>query len=174
MTILALDPAASTGFAHSDGWRGAVLLTSPFDTRPGDRLKRFEHWLIDALTAHNTELIAAEDASFGSPNPAIQASHNELRAVIHLVAALWQVDVKLFSPSTIKLFATGSGRAKKPDMIRACREKLGIVSDSDDEVDALWILELAKRPDCWPKPSEKRPKRAKTLPPQKRWQKKMF
>lgn len=150
--ILALDPAASTGFAHSDGWRGAVLLTSPFDHRPGDRLNRFERWLIDALTAHKTELIAAEDASFGSHNPSVQAGHNELKAIIHLVAASWQIDVKFFKPNTIKLFATGHGNAKKPDMIRACREKLGIVSDSDDEVDAIWILGLAQRPDCWPKP----------------------
>lgn len=152
MNILALDPAASTGFAHSDGTHGAYLLTHVFDRRPGDRLVRFSVWLNEFLRKHPTELIAAEDASFGSPNPSIQAMHNELRAVIYLVAAERELTVKMFHPSTIKLFATGRGRAKKPDMIRACREKLGIVSDSDDEVDAIWIMELAKRPDCWPKP----------------------
>lgn len=152
MNIFALDPAASTGFAHSDGTHGAYLLTSPFDTRPGDRLVRFWMWLDRFLEQHLTELIAAEDASFGSPNPSIQAMHNELRAIVFMVAAERGIDVKMFHPSTIKLFATGNGRAKKPDMIRACREKLGIISDSDDEVDACWILELAKRPDCWPKP----------------------
>ncbi|MFM9961470.1 MAG: crossover junction endodeoxyribonuclease RuvC [Planctomycetaceae bacterium] len=174
MNVLALDPANRTGFAHSDGYRGFVDLSRAVDTHPGQRLIRFSNWLEETLEQHTTELIAAEDASFGSVNPSVQAQHNELRGIIHLVAAEFGIDVKLFQPSTIKLHATGHGNAKKHAMVAACKRFLEIVPQDENEADALWILDLAKRPDCWPKQVEKRTKRATTLPPQKRWQKRML
>lgn len=169
MNILGLDPAGRTGFCHTDGFRGYVDLTRTLDKHPGARLLRFEDWLQETLGAHPTELLAAEDASFGSHNPAIQAMHNQLLGVLLLVAAEHSIDVKLFFPGTIKAFFTGSGRADKSQMIRACKTHYGIDVDDDNEADAIAIMELAKRPDCWPTPKLKRTKAVKTLPPQKRF-----
>ena len=149
MKVLAIDPANKSGWAHTCGRSGVWLLTDRMDEHPGARLVRFEKRLLATLDELGADLIAAEDASFGSPNPAVQAMHNEMRGVIHLIGARLSIDVKLFAPCTIKAFATGNGHAKKPQMIAACQRILGVVPADDNEADAIWIRELALRPDCW-------------------------
>lgn len=150
MKILAIDPASVCGFAHSDGHYGTWQLQSGADDHPGRRLERLREHIYAAQRSWGIDAVAFEDASFGSPNPNVQAMHNELRGVIKLVAA--ELDLKVigpFHPTTIKSFATGSGRAKKHDMIRAAETQLGIRTTDDNVADALFILELAKHPRQW-------------------------
>lgn len=150
MKILALDPAAHTGFAHSDGHYGTWLITRNTDDFDGLRLERLREHLYAAYREWGFGAVAFEDASFGSPNPATQAMHNELRGIIKLVVA--ELDLQVigpFHPTTIKNFATGSGRAKKHDMIRAAEVQFGIRTNDDNIADALFILELAKHPRQW-------------------------
>ena len=114
-----------------------------------------EQHLEAAIAEMGCDTLAAEDASFGSPNPAVQAMHNELRGVIHLVGFRHSIPVRLFAPSTIKAFACGSGRADKEQMKSAAKRLLGISVSDDNIADALWILALAGRPDCWAKQKTK-------------------
>lgn len=174
--VLGIDPANRTGFAHSDGYRGFIDLARAADQHPGERLIRFSNWLEETLDTHVTELIAAEDASFGSNNPHTAAQHNQLKALILLIAAEFGLPVKFFQPTTIKAFATGSGSAGKDQMKRACKTFHGIDIADENVADAFWIMELAKRPDCWPKPGEKQGRRAKKLPPRStnKFQRRMF
>jgi len=138
--ILALDPANSCGYAHSSGQRGVWLLGDPYS-----RLQRFRNQLLQAADRWGCDLLAYEDAAFGSINPHTAAAHNELAGIIKLVAAELCVETRSYKPATIKKFATGSGRAQKPQMIRACETILGLRVTSDDEADAIWILEMAKQ-----------------------------
>jgi Holliday junction resolvasome RuvABC endonuclease subunit len=153
-SILALDPANLTGWACSNGTSGTWDLN-----RHGNRLVALKGF-IAAMVAGvgHIDLIAFEESSFGSVNPNTAAMHNELRGIIKLCAAERGIECKGFHPTSIKAFATGSGRAKKPQMIAACKRLLGKVPRDDNEADALFILELAKRPDCWP---AEKPKTAK-------------
>lgn len=144
MTILALDPANNTGFAHSDGHRGVWHLVASKTEHAGDRLNRLADYIRGAFDQWGFDSIAFEDASFGSPNPNIQAMHNELAGIIKAVAAQCDVACRGVKPASIKKFATGNGRAKKHEMIRAAKVKLGIEVTSDDEADALWILAFAQ------------------------------
>lgn len=81
----------------------------------------------------------------GSNNAIVQGMHAELRAVLKLVAKeLGDIRVVSVAPTTLKVFATGSGRAKKPDMIRTARRQLGYGGVDDNEADALWVLEWAR------------------------------
>ncbi len=98
---------------------------------------------------NTVKMIACENASFGSPNPNVQAMHNELLGVIGLVAARRGIDVVTFRPNQIKMYATNRGNATKEQMMRACVKHLKINPIDDNHADALWCLELAKRPDCW-------------------------
>jgi Holliday junction resolvasome RuvABC endonuclease subunit len=45
----------------------------------------------------------------------------------------------IVSPSTLKLFATGSGGANKERMAAAAKEHAGVEFESDDECDAWWL-----------------------------------
>ena len=164
MKILALDPAEHTGYAHSDGHMGVWLLSDHCSRHPGARLERLRERLYEAFREWGFERLAFEDASFGSPNPNVQAMHNELRGVIKLVAAELAVDVVLFKPSTIKKFATGSGRAEKWQMVRALKTQFGIEVTDDNVADAMWILRMAENPtrilESLPKAVKKRVKAA--------------
>jgi Holliday junction resolvasome RuvABC endonuclease subunit len=163
MNILALDPANKTGFAHSNGKHGVWQLGKGDLGAQHDELAQ---QIIRAVDQWGVHLIATENAGFGSRNPSVQASHNERLGVIRYVASCLGCDIVTFQPTTIKLFATGSGNADKKQMIKACSRLLGVTAISDDDCDALWILELAKRPDCWPvaKPKAKKARKAKSTP----------
>lgn len=145
--LLALDPAATTGFAWSDGTRreyGIWDLTGGAGEHPGARIDRLICFVADIAKAWGVDKIAYEDAGFGSRNPAVQAMHNELRGAIKYVAHRLCVPCVGFHPTTIKTMA-GSGRADKQQMIRAARTLLGVETASADVADALFILELAKQ-----------------------------
>lgn len=139
--ILGLDPAYTTGWALSNNTHGVWILDAG-DARLGDLhariidMHRQEGWRIGT--------IAYEDSSYGSHNPAIQASHNELRGIIKFAAITIGARTIALNPKTIKKFATNYGNATKQQMIAACKTILGITVKDDNEADAIWICELAK------------------------------
>jgi Holliday junction resolvasome RuvABC endonuclease subunit len=161
MKIIGLDPAARCGFAHSDGHRGVWELTLASGEHPGARLRRLRTWLYKAKREWGIDLIAYEDAQLGSHDFRTQGLHAELRGLIKLVAdEMGEVPLVAVNPITLKVFATGHGKAKKPDMIRAAETFLGIITTDDNVADALWVLEFAKNPkrrelSASPKPKRK-------------------
>lgn len=138
MKILALDPAAHCGYAHSNGKYGVWDLGNGPDH--GLRLRRkllkaAEHWGI--------EQIASEDAGFGANNRATRAMHGERLGIIRLVAVELGVELVLYAPPTVKLHTTGSGRATKEQMIATIRTRFGIRTTNDNEADAIAIMHMA-------------------------------
>lgn len=162
MKILGLDPATVTGFAWSDGAtrKHGVWNLGQHRTQ-GQRLSLLASYV---RSMGPLDMIAIEAASYGAGGRLGEGGaqwtticwHNKLRGVIEMVAAELGARVESFHPSTIKAFATGSGRAKKPQMMRACQTHFGIVPVDDNEADAIFICELAKRPDCWPEPKSRK------------------
>lgn len=51
----------------------------------------------------------------------------------------YQLPFACIAPNSIKMFATGNGRAKKAEMIAALAAKMGLRYRTDDEVDACWL-----------------------------------
>lgn len=161
MRILALDPATRCGWAYTDGEQtvyGVWDLGISGSEHAGKRLVRLRDRLLDLHERHGIDRIAYEAASFGSHNPNTQAFHNELAGIIRMVAADLGVPAVPYPIGTIKKFATGSGVAKKPQMVRACKTILGIETEDDNVADALFVLELAKqgvRPEPVAEPSKR-------------------
>lgn len=139
--ILALDPASKCGYAHTSGERGCWHLKDG-DARLADLFRQI---MTCAEFNGGIDLIAFEDASFGAVNPNTQAMHNELRGIIKFAAAHLGAKTVVYHPTTIKAFATGSGRADKEQMVKACRSVLGIETRDDNVADACFILEMAKQ-----------------------------
>ena len=46
---------------------------------------------------------------------------------------------------TIKKHATGKGNATKDEMMEACANKLNIIPGDDNQADALWLLDYARK-----------------------------
>lgn len=144
MRVLGIDPASSCGWAHSCGKHGVWKLTADTDRHGGARLNRLRLYLYQEKRLRGIDLIAAEDAGFGSRNPHVEALHNELRGIIKLCAFEFEIPVLLFKPKEIKLWLTGRGNCGKDVMIHHVRERFGIVADDDNVADAVAIMEMAK------------------------------
>lgn len=139
MPGIALDLSTKTGWAHSDGSSGLYVL-QPADN--GVRWARFYTWLTELISEHPVDWIVCE-ASLHQPGNGARVA-NALHTMVELAAASTGAAYKRYAASTIKKHATGSGRADKAMMWQAAVAR-GITwtPESDDVVDAIWLLDLA-------------------------------
>lgn len=137
LNILALDPAAKTGWAWSDGIRRH---SGTWTLEPKRREMSLRNLILGKCEELPTDVIAYELAGFGSHNPAVKAAHDRLAGVI--VAAAQDLGLKCwgFGIGTWKRIALGKGNAKKPDVVRLLKIHHGITVSDFDEADSIGIL----------------------------------
>jgi Holliday junction resolvasome RuvABC endonuclease subunit len=143
MKILSLDVSSHCGWAISNKIYGVWELTPKRDESGGMRLLRFKAKLQEVVNLEKIQLVVFERSS-GIHKGAIIVQ-SELHGVLKIFCEENGIEHKAYSAKEIKKFATGKGNANKEKMILAAKEKLGYNGDNDNEADALWILELAKR-----------------------------
>ena len=143
MNVLGIDPAQTTGWAFGNDtldtvprWYGVWTLNRQ------QRLVEFRDMLRQVCYAESIGLICYEAATFGSHNPAVQASHNEMAGVLKLFAADLNIEVRAYNPGTIKKWLTGNGAADKAQMIRAVKAQFGIATKDDNIADAVAICAM--------------------------------
>lgn len=139
--ILALDPATKCGWATDTAY-GVWNLLPKRDESKGMRLIRLKAKLKEVCSVDDITIIVFERPGGRFKGPIVV--HSELQGVIKLFAEENNLEYRGYSSGEIKKFATGKGNANKAMMIAYAKEKLGYTGDSDDEADALWLLELAK------------------------------
>lgn len=139
LNILGLDPANKCGWAHTGPGNimcGVWSLKEPTDKHPGRRLERIRRKLFQVKRMFPIDAIGMELATMGSKLARTQASHNELAGVIKLCAAEWDVPVFEWTPTHLKKWFTGSGRADKEQMVEAVasRYDLNVTHDAADAI----------------------------------------
>ena len=154
MNILALDPAARTGWALGPvkdrvDESGVWLLGTDADARPA----RLAEYLRLAIQRFKPEVIAYEAATFGSRNPHVMRRHNELVGALRTVCVEAGLPCWEFGIGTWKARTLGSGRADKPAVIRGLRTYFGLEVAQQDEADAIGVLFAAQ---VGPPPEAKR------------------
>lgn len=156
MHILALDLGTDTGYASGDisgvnfsigSWKlatakeirqwGKERLTRRRDPRP-QRL--CEKILAMPLVP---DLIVFEDVMFASSTLQVQL-WSALRTSLWMCLGN-EVRFDCVPVTTLKMFATGNGWAKKPDMARAFLNEGFAAGHNDDEIDAYFIWKWAKQ-----------------------------
>lgn len=137
--ILSLDVATNTGFAHDAGPSGVWC----FDERT--RLKRFYECLEGMDDEHGVSRVVFESA-------VAYARHGgfAVEMEMHGVMKLWCVQRSIkcigVSPTKLKRWATGDGKAKKDQMVAAARRMFpDRAITGDDEADALMLLLYAQK-----------------------------
>ena len=145
MTTLGLDLGRSIGYAVE---RDGKLLASGTKVLGGTTLP--EHlsdwlcWLRQIVERHRVDVIAYEQP-LSPPRyarlSALLPIHEE--AVLVLLAHRSGLTATCAPPPTIKKALTGSGRAKKPDMIAAAAKAWGLIPNSPHHADALGVLTWA-------------------------------
>ena len=136
MRVVGLDLAVlSSGVALA----GRTLTVSPGASKDAERLSRIHRAMLRLLDAEKPDLVVIEGYSF-SRGLAGARSVAEVGGVVRLL--LWHLKIPYVEvpPASLKLFATGSGRADKTAMRTAARRAAPIESwANDDEVDAWWL-----------------------------------
>lgn len=127
------------GTTVTETWhRGVAGLTTITD--PAERCRVLHGLKTDIVDwVHPAQLVVVEKLV---PNPASRST-NERAALWYLVVSALVnrgVEVTELHPSTLKVYATGRGDAKKPDMRSAVRLWWpDVVTTCSDEDDALWL-----------------------------------
>ena len=85
------------------------------------------HYLVKELESiikeNQVELVISEGLSFGSISPSARILAH-LFYSIETMCWLNEVDFTEVAPTAVKKYATGSGKAKKPDMFKALPQKI--------------------------------------------------
>lgn len=147
MKLLAIDLATTCGFAHSDAAKYSTASgVWYFDGER--RLCRLWERLDEIWERHWFNAIALE----GAVVPRIGGKGFQVLLEMRGVVKLWaetRGGVKLhenFSPTALKRFATGNGKAEKAAMVAAARRMFREVTVLDDNhADALMLLLFATR-----------------------------
>ncbi len=153
MKILAIDPGTMTAYAEGvwteGGWPssiGSVDLGDrtdlPVEARWTHRVVTFRSWLIKA-TARQPDVIAYENGFHRGKASEFFAG---LRWQLRLRCFTNSTPYVLVTPTTLKKYATGNGRAKKYQMHDAALEKwgdlCGLTHSDHDAIDALWLWDF--------------------------------
>ncbi len=142
---MALDIATHCGWAISRNVYGVWDLSPRRDESAGMRLIRFRSKLKEVIALEGISLVVFERP--GGMHVGAVIVQSELQGQVKVVCEDHHIEYRGYSSQEIKKYATGKGNAGKPAMIAAAVEKLGYCGNNDNEADALWLLELAKR-DC--------------------------
>jgi hypothetical protein len=141
MRILALDMATKTGWA-TDGQSGVQVFDTKRGESPGMRFLRFRAWLKEMCN----ELIHPEVIAYEQPHhrggAATELAYGFLTEV-KTRAAAQSIELMPVHSQTLKKWATGSGRAGKPEMVAEAKRR-GFDPSDDNHADACLLYEYAK------------------------------
>jgi len=146
MNILAIDCGTKTGWAS---WSNGHLESGVHEfslargDSPGMRFLRFRSFLVDMVTMTKPDLVTYERAHMrgGFATDLLVG----LTTRIQEECAARRINCEAVHSATLKKAACGSGRADKAAMLKAASERFGRVVTSDDEADALCLLDLAMK-----------------------------
>lgn len=142
--ILGFDPSlTSSGFCYDNAGEiitGRILTK---DLRGVERLAYIRDQCSLLMNKAEAILIAYEGYAMGA-NVGRAFDIGELGGVLKLLAFELDVDILVVPPRNLKLFATGSGNAKKPEVIKAVADVWGYNIPRDDEADAFVLYKMGE------------------------------
>jgi Holliday junction resolvasome RuvABC endonuclease subunit len=147
MNILALDLATKTGWALLENGRvesGVQEFAVKRGESPGMRYLRFNRWLDQLLGTRQAIGLIVYEQQHHRGGAATEVAAGFVTRVQEACAE-HVIDHATVHTATLKKFATGRGNADKSEMVKSARVKFGREPQDDNEADALWILEYARK-----------------------------
>ncbi len=141
--ILGLDLSLNhVGWAvlKSDNWATGLVLPKEKGTA---RLREIREGIFQVVITHKVSRAALEGYAYGR----VFRAHDmgEVGGVVRLELFDNKIPFEIVAPPTLKKFVTGSGRAKKEQMLLKIYKKWGREFDSTDEAEAfavaMWLQE---------------------------------
>lgn len=150
VNILALDLGTKLGWAVRRRDARIAHGTQDFTPRKswseGQKWARYRAWLTETIRVGQVhqvvyELVIRHEAK-GRPLWDAAHAYGAFQAITHMVCDGFNVDAIGVNLATVKKSFTGSGRAKKEDMLAQAKAR-GFRPESDNDADALAILHWA-------------------------------
>jgi Holliday junction resolvasome RuvABC endonuclease subunit len=128
-----------------DEWFGWSVQSIASDGLDAKRCADIAQDIIEALDTLNIVNITFEDYGPINKFAGKLTQRAEICGIIkHRALLTWKVPILMLSPPALKSFATGNGKASKPDMIKAAG-KFGYYPETHDEADAFHASRLGLR-----------------------------
>lgn len=158
MHVVALDLSlTSTGVCSSQAPDAPFRIRPPKEMRGVERL----YWILAEIikATDGADLVVIEGYSYSSRHSHAHAL-GELGGVIKLAFHTRGMPFVVLSPSTRMKLATGKGNARKEAVLAAAIRRLRYGGSSDDEADAMWLLQAAlQHYECLPSWTVELPKK---------------
>ncbi|MBO9333229.1 hypothetical protein GHR37_29330 [Achromobacter xylosoxidans] len=150
VTILALDLGTKTGYAlrRRDGStrHGTEVFTPRKSWSEGQKWARYRAWLAGVIHDEQVHRVVYEQVirheSKGRPLWDAAHAYGAFEAITHMVCDGFNIQAHGVNLATVKKSFTGSGRAKKEDMMLQAKAR-GFKVVDDNNADALGILHWA-------------------------------
>ena len=137
--LLALDVATTTGYYSLHG-SGAWNFSERLARNGGRQHKAFRDTLMEFITEYGIRKIVAEDISVNKHFTDIKKLSEFRGILLEVCDELGLPEPEFVHVSALKKFATGNGRATKPEMMAACRNCYRFEPRSHDEADAFLLF----------------------------------
>jgi Holliday junction resolvasome RuvABC endonuclease subunit len=136
--VMGLDLSLSaTGVALPNGMVGTIRTAAQPSIE--DRLLEIRHRIATKVITASPDLIVIEAAFVGSRQTNVTFDLGMLHGTIRTWLRQEGWRFVTIPPATLKVFATGSGAAKKPDMRMELFKRTGLDIKDDNQVDAWWL-----------------------------------
>tara|TARA_Y100001968_G_scaffold315814_1_gene342859 strand:- start:13080 stop:13544 length:465 start_codon:yes stop_codon:yes gene_type:complete len=146
LRIIGIDPGlARVGYGLIDSFNGnqemidCGIISTSKNQKEGERLVEIEKDLSELLVKWKPEIAAVEKFFFYRSSTTISVV--QARGVVIMTLARFQIPIKEYPPMKIKLSISGSGKAKKDEVLESVMRELNLDHPPrpDDASDALAI-----------------------------------
>lgn len=142
-TIIGVDSSTKTGVTIFDLDNELLLDTKLLHFKEEKGFKRLQliaNAFGSLLDKYTPKVIYIENYGFGNKFTLVPLT--EIGTVLRMEAFKRGIEFKEVPPTSLKMYATGNGIAKKPDMMAAAKERFNFESNSDDIVDSYWLTRM--------------------------------
>lgn len=141
--VLAFDPSL-TGF----GWRGdedGGVIKPHTKLRGAERLAYIRNAVLVLLRQLQPEHVFMEELPKGGrQGSAGVIGRAELYGIVRLLCYDLEIPLTEVNPMTLKIFATGTGKASKDEMIANAIRRFAYLGNNNDEADALLLWHFGR------------------------------
>lgn len=141
MRVVGIDVSTKTGLACVDSGQTVDSKLIHFPKARGfDRVQLIARSVKNVVQDWNPDVVVIEGYGYGNTNTLVDLV--EIGTAIRLGLKELGLTWWLCPPTTLKLWVTGKGNAKKPQMASSVLERWGFESKSDDVIDGYALAQL--------------------------------
>jgi len=149
MRVMGMDPSVRSfgvAFRMANGKLWTACISPPENMRGVERLVFIENALVGYISKYKPDIVAYENYAFSRARAGSRAITGlaELGGVVKRLLYMQGIGILSVPPTSLKLFATGKGRAEKDEVALYIQREEGIMFATSDQNDAAVLLKVGE------------------------------